>query len=308
MSATEKPAINLLARQEVLRWDEALERLKVEETDMKARHAAEERAIRDQRTKLTKLVEAGMALVDMDAQPELQAASEESAAPVVMPDQPKTKKQRTRRGGKSWTATIKRIITKSGLGMTHSEVKAEVTKTHLGKTLQTTEKSFYGAIGRLSESGDIIKHKGRLYSPKAYHRFMKDVAAGIAVDTPAPSSAGSGVSPNEIAIKRFLESRPNGATTSDIVDNLLNSPPDDLAVTKNRNSIYNLLSRQRENKNLIRRGDRYYLPSQIGETPDSEESGAQDHNGNGDGTSSSSGNGVAAPIAHPGASPAHPGE
>ncbi len=308
-TSDEKSTRILPTREEVLRWQEELERLKEEEAAMKARHAAEERTIRERRTKLNKFVEYGMALVDMDAQSEPEPISEGPSKPVVTLTRKKLKKLRgrpARKRSKTWNATIKRIVVSSGRGMTYKEVKEEVAKTHLGETLRKTEKAFYGSIGKLSESDEIIKHHGRLYSPKAYHQFMQDVAAGRAIDTPAPSTSGSGESPNEIAIERFLGGCPDGATTSEILDNLLNNPPADLAVTKNRNSIYNLLVRQRKNGKLIRRGTRYYLPHQENEAPGSQEPSAPDHHGGGNGTSPSSGGSASA--ARPGATPAHPGE
>lgn len=312
-TSDEKSTRILPTREEVLRWREELERLKEEEAAMKARHAVEERAIRERRTMLNKFVEYGMALVDMDAQSEPEPISEGPSKPVVTLTRKKLKKPRARparKRSKTWNATIKRIVASSGRGMTYREVKEEVAKTHLGETLRKTEKAFYGSIGKLSESDEIIKHHGRLYSPKAYHQFMQDVAAGRTIDTPAPSTSGSGESPNEIAIERFLEGCPDGATTSEVINSLLNKPPPDLAVTKNRNSIYNLLARQRKRGKLNRRGGKYYLPAKKVETPNSEESGAPKHRGDRSGAPSSSGNGEKAfsLVALPGASPAHPGE
>lgn len=280
---------------------------------MKARHAAEEKIARDRRSKLEKLVQYGMALVDMGALSEPQPATEITAATVSAPAKPKTKTRKRhargpRRGGKTWTATIKRIVTKSGRGMTYAEVKAELKNTHLASTLIRTDKAFYTSIGKLSERGDIVKYHGRVYAPKVYQQFMKDVAAGRVIDEPATFMTGI-ESPNEIAIERFLKARPGGATTSEIVGSLLNDPPADLNVTKNRNSIYNLLKRQIDNGKLIRRGDRYYLPVPKAEAPGSEEPSAPDHKGDENGNPSLSGNGRLVPsLAFPDAIPGQPGE
>ena len=149
----DKSTSKLPTRQEVIGWQEELERLKEEEAAMKARHAVEERAIRERRTMLNKFVEYGMALVDMDAQSEPEPISEGPSKPVVTLTRKKLKKPRARparKRSKTWNATIKRIVASSGRGMTYREVKEEVAKTHLGETLRKTEKAFYGSIGKLS--------------------------------------------------------------------------------------------------------------------------------------------------------------
>lgn len=323
-STGNKAMSNLPTRQDVLGWQEDLERLRGEEAAMKLRHAVEEKEIRDRRAKLEKFVQYGMDLVDMGALPEEKPVSEDEEKPVsedigqattetaseALRRRVRHRHRKPRKGGKTWTATIKRIVVRSGRGMTYREAKDEVRKTHLGKTLERTDKAFYTAISKLSEKGDIVKHHGRLFSPKAYLQFMEDVAAGRAVDEPAPPLPGQ-ESDNEVAINRLLAARPDGATAKEIVDSLLKNPPPDLRnVTKNKNSIYNLLARLREHEKLIKRGERYYLPASKDEAPDSEESSASTvHHGDRSGNPSSSGNGRLVPsVALPDAIPAQPGE
>jgi len=269
---SDKSTSTLPTRKDVIGWKEELERLKEEESAMKARHTAEEKVIRDRCTKLEKFVEYGMALAEMDAFPESKPVTEEVHKVAPRPEPRLGTSSRRRKGGKTWTATIKRIVAESDHPMTFSEVKDEVAKTHLGETLSRTDKAFYGGIAKLYERGDIIKHRGHLFFPKAFKQFMDDVNAGRVEDVSEPSGSYGGPSPNEIAIERFLENRPNGATTSEIVSNLLNNPPAGLEVTKNRNSIYNLLSRQGKSGKLIRRGDHYFLPCQENETPSENQS------------------------------------
>ena len=210
--------------------------------------------------------------------------------------------------GKTWTATILKIVEKAERGMTYHELKEEIGKTHLGDKLRQTDKAFYSGIWKLVIKGEIVRYRGRAFSPAAYDAFKDDVANGLVDDLPETGASGRR-SPNEIAIERFLASRGNGATTKEIVDGLANDPPSDLAVTKNRTTIYNLLSRYKKNNRLIERDGRYFLPSSSNETPGSNEPGATNHNRGGNGTSPSSGgrdqNSLAA---LPGAIPAHPGE
>lgn len=121
----------------------------------------------------------------------------------------------------------------------------------------------------------------------------------------------SGESPNKVAVVRFLKTKANGATTAEIVRHILTDPPSDLAVTKNRNSIYNLLARMRKDEELVRRGDRYYLPRPKDEAPDPEGSSASTVHrdaGRGDPVSTSGNGSHQLFAALPGASPAEPGQ
>lgn len=293
MSKSERITLNLPTLDDVRLWEERLGRLKAEEAEMKARHAAEEKALKTKRTRLERLVAAASAFVEIIDEAEPETDSEQRVVEVEATPAPGAPAARpgVRRGkAQTWTATIYKIIRKSGRGMSYSEVKDELGKTHLGDTLKRTEKAFYGGIGKLAEKKKIVKHNGRLYTRTIYRRFMEDVAAGRVAELPAPPIGGE-ESPNEIAVERFLSSRPDGATTVEIVDSLLINPPPDLAVTKNRNSIYNLLARHRKRGKLIRRGDRYYLPQQEGETPGPFEPSASYHYGNGNGAPSPTGNG-----------------
>ncbi len=287
-------------------WREALDRLVIEETAMKERHAAEERAIRARRMKLEKLVSAAGAFLDaMDAGRAKQVAAQESNTSAP------TEKLTMRRGaGKSWTATIRQIVESADRRLTYQEIKSEVAKTHLGETLSRTEKAFYGGIGKLAERDQIIRHKGWIFSVDAFNRHKALVDQGEATDEFAPTFTGGKTSPNEIAVRRYLTAHPEGVTSAMIVDHLLNSPPADLAVSKNKNSIYNLLSREVERKKLVRRANKFYLPKDKNEAPDSNEPGAPKHHGGGRGGPSSSGNGrLRGPVvALPSAISAHSGE
>lgn len=320
-SGTEEMA-NLVSATDVERWRIELGRIIEEENEMKARHAAEEKAIKAKRTKLEKLVSAAEDFVSITAEAndrametdgEVEASIEtvdSGASAEPLPRKAKVHPRRKR--GKSWTATILRLVNAADRRLSYTELKNEVSKTHLGPTLEKTDRAFYGGVGKLERRGLVVRHKGWVFSTKAYGQFMKDVAAGKIDDDPAPTFiTRERRSDNVVAIERFLATRPNGATTGEIVRSLLTNPPDDLVVTNNRNSIYNLLKRQREDGKLIRRGDRHYLPRQNDEAPDSSKSSAPNNHGNGSGTLFSSGNdgSVRSLIAaSPGAIPAQPGE
>ncbi|TPK73975.1 hypothetical protein FJ930_07940 [Mesorhizobium sp. B2-4-15] len=266
---------------DVRKWQAQLEQLVTEESAMKARHAEEEARIKNKRTRLNKLIEAASAFMDaMDDESPVSIDDEKpGAASVPEPEKPQVPSKSaiatpaTRRASnQTWTATIHRVIQDEGRGLTYQELKEGLLKTHLGETLQRTDKAFYGGIAKLESRQMIVKHNGRLFSPSGYKRFMNDVAAGLVEDTPYTAASNSWqMSPNEAAVARLLSLHPKGLTTSEIVESLLNDPPPDLAVTKNRNSLYNLLARERERGNLVKEGDTYSLP-----LPETESSGSDE--------------------------------
>ena len=308
MSERSTSLFNFPTIEDVHRWKTQFESLRAEETEMKARHEAEEGALRTKVDRLGDLISAATAFVEVGpetAQSSAQAKRPEEAR-VAITSAAKTGARQPR--GKTWTATILKIVEESERGMTYHELKDEIGKTHLSNRLRETDKGFYSGIWKLSTKGAIVRYRGWVFSPTAYAKFKADVDSGFIDDLPE-TGASAKRSPNEIAVERFLASRPNGATTREIVDSLVSDPPSDLEVTRNRTSIYNLLSRYKKNKRLIERGGRYFLPPSSDETPGSNEPGATNNKGGGNGTSLSSGgrdqNSLAA---HPGAIPAHPGE
>jgi hypothetical protein len=157
----------------------------------------------------------------------------------------------------TWTATIQEILEKAGRGLTYEELKAEVLKTHLGEKLQRTDKSFYGAIGKLADGKHLVRHKGRLFAAAAHVQFMKDVAAGKVADTPAPLAGHK--SPMTAAVKEFLKTREFGAISSEIVHELKKNPEFVPTLEKNKTHIYNILSRLISREELFKKGERYLL-------------------------------------------------
>ncbi len=299
MSMTGHPSIALPTTEDVNRWKLELDRVVTEESDMKARHAAEEKALRDRRTRLEKLVMAGAAFVEVT----LSESQKPEPAPlsVVAPSSAQTpkpkvarrrqrRKQTSRSRARTWTATILKTLKVAGRGMTYAELKSEMAKTHLGETLSRTDRALYGGVGKLANRGQLVKHNGRLFTPDAYRRFMSDVATGKAVDRPAPPTGNRG-SPNKVAIFTFLASRPGGATTAEIVHALLNDPPPGLKISENPTVIYNLLSNLKKRRELMRPGDRYFLPSPDNGAPGPNGPGDPSHHDAGGGTLASSGNG-----------------
>lgn len=297
---------------DVRHWEAELEQLKAEEAEMKARHAQEEARIKAKRTRLHKLIEAATGFIDIfgDSVPATTTRPKPEPVTVTPPPQRRASAKKTprRAGTKTWTATIAKIVRSAARPLTYAEIRDELGKTHLAETLARTDKAFYGALYKLEGRGNIIKYNGRIFSPAAHLKFMADVKAGRVEDIPYVSSSWQ-ESPNEIAIHRLLAANPDGLTTRQITDSLLSNPPPDLKVTKNRNSLYNLLARERDRGNLEVRDGKYFLPRKKSEPSDSKEPDGSRSHGEGSGSpSSSGGNGADSSFAaHPGAILAHPG-
>lgn len=269
---------------------------------------AEERALRHRRAKLDKLIEVAAAFIEAQEAEETEG-QETKLQPesTPMPSRGPRAQGRTRPG--TWADTILRIVRAANRGMTYGELKAEVQNTHLGETLVRTEKSFYGAIGRLAKRKNIIRHNGRIYTPEAFKMFMRDVETGLVRDVPVSSNPAH-TSPTKEALLEFLGKRPNGATPGQVIEHLLINPRTRHVVSRDRRPVYNLLGRMRKRGELIKRGNVLILTSLQNEAPGSQEPDASAHNGGGSGNPSSTGSNRGGRLlaALPGATPAQPGE
>ncbi len=137
-------------------------------------------------------------------------------------------------------------------------MRAEVGKTVLSKKLEKTDKSFYGAIGKLAEKGTLKKHNGWLFSAPFYAEFVKDVDAGRAVDERAPNQNSAHQSPFGDAIKAFMGSRTAGATSAEIIQELRKTPEFLDTIERHKTHTYNVLSRLVEQGELVKGGGKYF--------------------------------------------------
>jgi hypothetical protein len=283
MSKSDSPSLNLPTAADLRLWERELYALKEEQDEMKARHKAEEKALEERRSRFDRLISAASAFLEVfnDDEPASEGRDPtRHPAPVAEESKGEKPKPYKRRPKKlSWTATMLRLIKRADRGLAYAELKELVLDTHLGETLARTDKAFYGGIRKLEKAGDIIKYKGYLFSSATYKKFKADLAVGLIEDLPDISSQREGESPNEIAVRRFVAEQPNGVSTAAIVNHLLNNPPSDLVITKNRNSIYNLLSRWRRKGTLFKREGKYFLPPQENEAPTGNAEGASETGG-----------------------------
>lgn len=165
----------------------------------------------------------------------------------------------TPRAPMTWTGVMEQILARGGK-FSFDGLKAEVGKTHLAKKLAKTEKSFYGAIGKLAAAGTLVKHKGWLFHKKSFVEFQQSVAAGLEKDDEAPRVNAAHHSPFGEAIKAFMVKRPQGAESKEIVDELRHTPEFADTIDRHKSHLYNVLARLVDQGELMKGGGRYYRP------------------------------------------------
>jgi hypothetical protein len=172
----------------------------------------------------------------------------------------------------SWTNTILALVTGTNHPISYDELREMIMDTHLARTLEKTDKSFYGAIARLANSGKIIRESGHVFTTESYEQFQKNMKRGLVKPLPKVSYGTS--SPTAEAIHEYLRTRPvHGATSGEIIAFLKTT---DLRekIDRNKTFAYNVLSRMRDREEIVKSGDHYRLPNENGEalaSPDSDE-------------------------------------
>lgn len=278
-----------------------MERLEVQEARLK----------RERLELARRLIAAGQALggADLDAEPTQRAKPKQRAKkrPRQVASIASPRVGGRRPSDESWTATMLKILERAGSPMTYGELKAEVAKTHLGPKLERTDKSLYGGVGKLETKKLVVRHNGRIFLPKAYEQFRRDVEAGIVRDKPMEQSPRT-TSPVKEALLRLLKARPDGMRPAEIMGALESFPELELSTKNSKTAVYNLIGRLVK-RGEISKGNGVYWLADKNEAPDAFASGAPKHNGGGSGNPSSSGNGgLHSLAAAPGAIPAHSGE
>lgn len=192
----------------------------------------------------------------------------------VKPGAVETLRSITRRkhaGIVTWTSFIEDFVRSVNRAVDYAELKAAVSKSVLGPKLAETEKSFYGAILKLTEKGSLVKKEGWLFSPEAYEEYAAKLSKGEVEELPRSSShqhsRGSRLGDE---IKLFLKRCPNGAPGKDIIQHMVQFEEFRQAVERNDTSVYNVLARLVKREEIRKIGTTYYSP----EAPPNENSGS----------------------------------
>ena len=185
---------------------------------------------------------------------------EEIKQEVQNGDKVKVRKRRKLTAPKqgTWTGTILEILKGENRGFTHTELKTLIKETSLGDKLNKTEKSFYGAIEKLSNRALINKHNGKLYSLEAFAMFKKNVEAGIEEDVPAQGGRGKPSALGQ-AIKDFLEKNGGESTTKEIKESMRKDERFVQILAKHHSFLYNVVANLVKKKELIKEGKKIIL-------------------------------------------------
>jgi hypothetical protein len=117
----------------------------------------------------------------------------------------------------SWSDWIIRILTEAGKPLTIEEIREQFSKTPLGPNMiETNGRSYYAAAAKLKMAGHLVVHNNALTTPTVLRRFLADVAAGRAVDIVHARYRNT----YREALYRFLQSKPEGASFTEIMDHL----------------------------------------------------------------------------------------
>jgi hypothetical protein len=159
-----------------------------------------------------------------------------------------------------WTATMLKVLVEADRPMAYAELKAALAKTHLAPKLLRTDKSFYGAIGKLDAKKVAVRHNGRISATAVYERFQRDVASGIAKDEPVRNTGGEHRSPVKAALFEFLKTNPQGARAGEIINALSKRADLNLTDKNSLTAVYNLIARLVRREVLVRDGSIVRLP------------------------------------------------
>jgi hypothetical protein len=155
----------------------------------------------------------------------------------------------------SFVSAVRKLVFSADLGIAPHEAKSVLAKTPLSERLGQSDKGFYHAIDRLAARNEIIRHNGRMFSPVAYERFKKAVAAGEIKDE-APRIASH--SPMGEAIMAIVRANP-GISGGSIIIKLREDPEFDAALTPHNSGAYNVIARLVLRRQLRKTGDKRYF-------------------------------------------------
>lgn len=147
----------------------------------------------------------------------------------------------------TWMVAVHHWVNSATSGLSATDLREIIaTDPTFSARFAESEKGYYHALSRLQKAGEIIRHKGRYYSPASFADHQKRVAAGQAVDDEAPP-ANSGHSPMGEAILDIVSVVP-GVRGPQIIRLLRTDPEFNDALARHNTGAYNAISR------LIRRG------------------------------------------------------
>ncbi len=153
----------------------------------------------------------------------------------------------------TWTTTMHGIVARFDRGIEYPELRSELGKTHLADRLLETDNSFYGGIKKLLARKLVVYHKGRLFSPKAFEKFRRDLAAGRVEDIQAPRNHGQHSAVKDTILAMVAE--PDRYNSGDIIEALERNGQIEGEGKNKRTAVYNLIGRMVGRGELVKNED-----------------------------------------------------
>lgn len=132
------------------------------------------------------------------------------------------------------------------------QIKAALLDSPVRSKLEESDKGFHNGMTRLRERGEIVHHKGWIYSKLAFERHMNSVNSGIVEDdeiSPPPRP-----SPMADTILEYVENNP-GVKSREVIDYLKEHPQFGTLVSSNTSNGYNVINRLLGRKQLHKKED-----------------------------------------------------
>lgn len=180
----------------------------------------------------------------------------------------------------TWGSLLAGIAREADRGLTYEEIKEEIRKSSFADRFRRSDKAFYTEMAKLDAKEVIKRHKGRVYSPEAYERHMRDVSAGLVDDDQAPKSGGREY-PLATAIWEFVSGRPHGVTSSAVIAYIRGNPDLTPLIGRGTTQVYNILSRMVKQGRVVKEHGAYRAAPKRNEppsdhSPDGSEPGPED--------------------------------
>jgi hypothetical protein len=126
------------------------------------------------------------------------------------------------------------VLSNSQRPITFQELENELVKCGLGDKMTKDHQPHRGALQRLREKGYCVKHNGRYATPGNLKKFLEEVATGRAEDVSTPIIRNKWA----VGILKVLEGHPEGLSTVQIIDHMLNTMPEFVEATGNLSTSY----------------------------------------------------------------------
>jgi hypothetical protein len=123
-------------------------------------------------------------------------------------------------------------------GATYEDVRGAILNSPLAGRFRSSDKGFYHALARLKARGELVEHKGHVFTPRNLEVFRRKVAAGLKKEK-IPESAEGGSPIMDTALG--VVARHPGIIAKDVVAKIAEE-----LTLRNEGSAYNAIARLKQ--------------------------------------------------------------